>query len=152
MGAHVYGKQIVCVGICGPLPPTLAALSPIASNKLAHIFFPQEFYQPHRRTMTVMTRPSVQSDRARCITPSPLNNPSATIPILLLKNSRSWEPEKLPSNYERMPIILARPWVPRHSQVLLGTSPFTSSRGPEPSLSLDEDSGLRGSNQLSVFH
>lgn len=31
-GSHVYGKQIVCVGICGPLPPTVAALSPIASH------------------------------------------------------------------------------------------------------------------------
>lgn len=40
MGAHVYGKQIVCVGICGPLPPTLAALSPVASHPVGSYFLP----------------------------------------------------------------------------------------------------------------
>lgn len=57
----------------------------------------------HRRTMTVMTRPSVHPGRAWCITPSLLNNPMFTIPILLLKKPRVWEPEKLSSNHESMP-------------------------------------------------
>lgn len=99
-------------------PPWLHSL-PLPPTQLAHIFFPREFYQPHRRTMTVMTRPSAKPDRAWCITPSPVNNPLATIPILQLEKSRSWEPDKLSSNYERMPLWhrasqnhrLARPWV-----------------------------------------
>lgn len=110
----------------------------------------------HRRTMTVMTRPSVHPDRAWCITPSPLNSPTFTIPILLLKKSRVWEPEKLSSNHESMP------WWHGTSQnhhpcQALGTSPLLALPDMSgllctPSFtSLSGDLALRGSNQLSLF-
>lgn len=103
MGAHVYEKQTVCVGICGPLPPTLAALSRTVFPPSWLVFSPHRNAISHRRTMTVMRSP-VQPDRAWCITSSPLNSPAVTTPILQLRKPRIWEPEKLCRNYARTPL------------------------------------------------
>lgn len=95
VGAHVYEKQIVCVGICGPLPPTLAALSLTAFPSSWLVFSSHGNHISHGRTVTVVTRSSVQLHRAWCKTLSLLNNPTATTPILQLWKPRMWEVEIL---------------------------------------------------------
>lgn len=103
VGAHVYEKQIVCVGICGPLPPTLAALSPIAFPSSWLVFSSHGNHIIHRRTVTAVTRSSVQLHGAWCITLSPLNNPTVTIPILQLRKPRIWDPDVLSGNSKGCP-------------------------------------------------
>lgn len=105
VGAHVYEKQIVCVGICGPLPPTLAALSHIAFPSSWLVFSSHGNHISHRRTMTVVTRSSVQPHGAWCITLSPFNNPRVTTPILQLRKPRIWEPDILSGNSKDAPMV-----------------------------------------------